>query len=505
MKRWLRNGCLLCAVLLCFVLCAPSFSYADAPYDGYTENTHGDRVHSINGYLYDRSIEGVELESGPLNAPEDIFVGTDDSLYIVDTGNSRIVHLSEDGKLKQVMGVEEGKGKLNEPKGVFVTEDGTIYVADTKNQRIVVFNAEGTYLREFAKPESPLLGAGFSYSPSKLLVDKRGYMFVVSDGNTQGLIQIDPNGQFRGFYGANHIGFSWSRLFIRMLATDEQKAKLATTKPLEFSNAVQDKEGFIYTTTLGTVTNQIKRLSPVGVDTLGSGAKVYGDPSFQKGDSIPAFIDITVDQNGVMTALDLLNSKIYQYDKLGTLLFVFGGLGEQNGLFVTPSSIAQSSKGTIYVVDKGRNRVDLFRTTPFADTVHAASKLYVDGRYEEAEGLWQQVLQQNGNFDLAYFAIGKSLYKAQRYKDAMSYFKLAGARGEYSDAFHEYRKEWIREYFAWISGGVIVLLLILRYLAPRLIRGILRKVRANKSSEENETFTLSRLPGDHTMKGGQAK
>ncbi|GIP43346.1 hypothetical protein J45TS6_18050 [Paenibacillus sp. J45TS6] len=499
MKRWLRYGSLLIAVLFASVTVEPAFSYADAPYHGYTENTHGDRVHSINGYFYERSIEGVELESGPLNAPEDIFVGSDDSLYIVDTGNSRILHLTEDGKLIKVMGAEEGKGKLNEPKGVFVTGDGTVYAADTKNQRIVIYSADGTYQKEFAKPESPLLGASFSYSPSKLLVDKRGYMFVVSDGNTQGLIQIDPNGQFRGFYGANHIGFSWSRLFVRMLATDEQKAKLATTKPLEFSNAVQDKEGFIYTTTLGTETNQVKRLSPVGVDTLNPGVKVYGDQSF---DSIPAFIDITVDENGVMTALDLMNSKVYQYDKLGTLLFVFGGLGEQNGLFVTPSSIAQSSKGTIYVVDKGRNRVDLFRTTPFADTVHEASKLYVDGRYEEAEGLWQQVLQQNGNFDLAYFAIGKSLYKAQRYQEAMSYFKLAGARGEYSDAFYEYRKEWIREYFAWISGGIIVLFLFLRYLLPRMMRKMLRGFRAYSKKEKHP---LPQPHSDRTMKGGQAK
>ena len=119
----------------------------------------------------------------------------------MDTGNSRIIHLDASLKYIDTIGDEDGDGKLSEPKGVFVTKEGMIYVADTKNARIVVFGPDGKFIKQIGKPDSPLLGKTFSYSPSKLLVDKRGYMFVVSDGNTQGLIQIDPKGSFRGFYG----------------------------------------------------------------------------------------------------------------------------------------------------------------------------------------------------------------------------------------------------------------------------------------------------------------
>ncbi|MDQ0060159.1 hypothetical protein [Paenibacillus harenae] len=456
--------------LLMLLLALPIHTFAATPYTGYTINNLRQDVRSINGYVYEGSIDGYNLASGAFSAPEDVFIAEDGTVFVVDTGNSRIVHLDKNNNVIKIVGDAEGDGMLNEPKGVFVKQDGTIYVADTKNQRIAIFDQDGKFVKAYGKPDNPLLGATFSYSPSKLLVDKRDYMYVVSDGNTQGLLQIDKNGQFRGFYGANHVGFSWKRLIDKLIATDEQKAKLAVVKPLEFSNAVQDNEGFIYTTTLGTETNQLKRLSPVGVDTLNIGERRYGG-RFDAGPfSVPSFLDIAVDKDGVITALDLQSSKVYQYDKLGNLLFVFGGLGNQNGLFVTPSALAQSEGGTVYIVDKGRNRVDMFRTTPFADLVHDASRLFVDGRYKEAEGMWNEVLHYNANFDLAYLAIGKSLYKAENYKEAMTYFELARSRGDYSTAFKEYRKEYIRDNFAMICLILIALFVALRYLLPFLWR-----------------------------------
>lgn len=452
--------------LLMLLLALPVHAFAATPYNGYTVNNLREDVRSINGYVYEGSIDGYNLASGSFVAPEDIFIAEDGTVFVVDTGNSRIVHLDRNNNVIKIVGDAEGDGMLSEPKGVYVKEDGTIYVADTKNQRIAIFDQDGKFVKAYGKPDNPLLGATFSYSPSKLLVDKRDYMYVISDGNTQGLLQIDKNGQFRGFYGANHIGFSWKRLIDKLIATDEQKAKLAVVKPLEFSNAVQDDEGFIYTTTLGTETNQLKRLSPVGVDTLNIGERRYGG-RFDAGPfSVPSFLDIAVDKDGVMTALDLQSSKVYQYDKLGNLLFVFGGLGNQNGLFVTPAALAQSADGIVYVVDKGRNRVDMFRTTPFADLVHDASRLFVDGRYQEAEGMWNEVLHYNANFDLAYLAIGKSLYKAENYKEAMTYFELARSRGDYSMAFKEYRKEYIRDNFAAICLILAAIFVALRYLIP---------------------------------------
>jgi sugar lactone lactonase YvrE len=454
-------------ILISFLLLLPSTALAKSPYEGYIYDSLNYTPHSINGYLYKDSIDGYELPTGPFKEPEDIFVAPDDTLYIVDSGNNRVIHMDGSKNLLGVFGDEKGSGKLKGPKGVFVTNEGTVYVADTMNRRIAVFGADGGFLKEFKAPQSPLLNKDFVYSPSKVIVDKRNYMFVVSDGTYQGLLQIDPNGEFKGFFGANPVGFSWSRVFIKLLASKEQKEQINNEKPPNFSNLFQDHEGFIYTTTFGIPYNQVKRLSAVGVDTLNtSGRQTYGDiylPRENWRRVNQSFVDATVNDKGIITALDMRLGRVYQYDKLGNLLFIFGGLGEQNGLFKTPASIAETADGMLYVADRNRHRIDRFRTTPFADTVHKASSLYVEGFYDEAMEPWNEVLKMNSNYDLAYRAIGKSLYRSGKYEEAMTYFKAARARAEYAQAFLEHRKEWMREHFGLLVGGIVMLFILYKY------------------------------------------
>lgn len=474
-------------VLMTFMMSLlASTAYAATPYESYTINSQGNDIRSIAGFVYDGSITGLDIESGAFVRPESLFITKDGMIYVADAGNNRIVQLDKNHQFVRIIGDADGPGKLGEPKGVYVKEDGTIYVADTKNGRIVLFNPDGTFDKEFIRPESPLIGSTFSYSPSKIILDKRDYMYVVSDGNTQGLIQLDPNGQFKGFYGANHVGFSWSRLFIRLIATDSQQQKIAAVRPAEFSNLDIDKEGFMYTTTIGEAFNQIKRLSPVGVDTLNIGAqRQYGDFHSAGPFAMPSFIGVSVDEDGIITALDLQSSKVFQYDKLGNFLFAFGGVGEQRGLFTTPADLAQTADGDIYVVDRGRNSIEVFRKTPFAALVQEASTLYVDGRYEDAQEMWQEVIRLNSNYEMAYQAIGKALYKEEKYKEAMEYFKLASARGDYSMAFKEYRKELVKENFAIIAISAIVLFILLRIYVPKLLRWLSRKVKQKSQVKTN--------------------
>ena len=470
-------------VALLFSLLA-SPSYAAAPYDGYTINSQGSDVRSITGFVHDHSITGLDIASGALLRPESLYITDNGDIYIADAGNNRIVHLNEKHEFIRIIGDTVGPGKLSEPKGLYVKEDGTIYVADTKNGRIAIFNSDGVFEKEYGRPDSPLIGSTFSYSPSKLILDKRDYIYVVSDGNTQGLIQLDPNGQFKGFYGANHVGFSWRRLFIRFVASESQQNKIAQVRAAEFSNLDMDDEGFIYTTTLSESFNQIKRLSPVGVDTLNVGIeRQYGGFYSQGPFAMPSFIGISVDDNGIITALDLQASKVFQYDKLGNFLFAFGTVGEQRGTFTTPADVAQNKNGDIYVADRGRNSIEVFRKTPFADLVQQASTLYVDGRYDEAQELWQEVIRLNSNYEMAYQAMGKALYKAERYKEAMSYFKLASARGDYSLAFKEYRQELIKENFAFVMIGFIVLFILLRIYIPKLNRFIRKSLNLKMAAE----------------------
>ncbi|MBD3919575.1 hypothetical protein H8B09_12495 [Paenibacillus sp. PR3] len=487
----IRNYTRILLLVCAMALVLPAAAYAKSPYTGYIYNSQDDDKPALNGYLYADSFDGYDMTSGSFKSPEDLFVTPDDTLYVVDSGNNRVVHMDPDtGAVLTIYGDKEGKGALNGPKGLFVAKDNSVYVADTGNKRIVVYKPEGTFDREFGLPQSELIGSDFNYSPAKLVVDKRGYMFVSSEGSSLGLMQIRPDGSFAGFYGANHVPFSMTRVFVKLIASKEQRDQLASARPPEFSNLFQDNEGFIYTTSLGIRFDQVKRLSAVGVDTLNSGTHRYGDYWMKEVDGEvehETIVDVSVSKDGFITALDQTNGELYQYDKLGKLLFIFGGRGNQNGLFKTATSVAETSDGAIYVADRERSRIDRFYPTPFADKVHEASILYVDGKYNEAMKPWQEVLQMDSTYDMAYTAIGKAYYRQHKYKEAMTYFKLGLNRGGYSDAMFEYRKVYIKAHFGTIMTIVIICFILLQVL--------LRYMRKRKIAKKRSEFL-------GTMKGG---
>ncbi len=83
---------------------------------------------------------GSDLAS--LNDPIDIFIDDNDTLFITDGGNSRIVKYyanSTSGILVAGSGPGSSSSQLNQPKGIAVDEMGNVFVGDTSNYRIQKF------------------------------------------------------------------------------------------------------------------------------------------------------------------------------------------------------------------------------------------------------------------------------------------------------------------------------------------------------------------------------
>ena len=51
------------------------------------------------------------------------------------------------------------------------------------------------------------------------------------------------------------------------------------------------------------------------------------------------FVDVTVDDDGFISALDLSRGRVFQYDEEMTLLYSFGNTGKQLGTFSYPVAI----------------------------------------------------------------------------------------------------------------------------------------------------------------------
>jgi hypothetical protein len=293
-------------------------------------------------------------------------------------------------------------------------------------------------------------------------------------GDYRGIFLLDSEGEFRGFFGANRLKFDLARLLIRVFTTEAQKKQISKVLPTHHANLFVDERGFIYTVSPLAQKDQIKKLNAVGRDVYSRGEKFFGETE-RRGRTVvrPQFVDVTVDGKGIVSALDFNSGRIYQYDQSANLLAIFGGRGAQRGRFELPQSLAVGRNGRIYVLDANRNNVQIFRPTEFAQLLHQGSRLYFDGKYEEASAIWKEVLRRNSNYELAHTGLGKALFKRGNYLAAMEEYAIARNKDGYSLAFGEWRHDFLRENFGWVLPLVIFAIWVVSALVTRTIRRVM--------------------------------
>ena len=470
-KNWI--GLMLTAALLA----AGSVSVgAYIAYDNYNySNRDRTLIPAPDAYLPERVVYGHSLGTAGLNAPEDVFAAADGGLYVLDSGNARILEL--DGRattLKRVITAQvEGTAAFAGAKGLFVTADGDIYVADTEQSRVVVLDKAGGVKRVYLAPESEILAEDFIFKPTKITVDADGTMYIVSDGTFEGIITMDAAGEFSGFIGANPVTVTPWDIFWRSIATRAQKDARVQFVPVDHTSLDIDKDGFIYCTTKTAQNGKsVKRLSPGGDDVLRDTANVpiVGDPGMywfgiRKG--MTTFMDIAQHPSGIYACLDVTRGKIFCYNNDGYQLYLFGALGVSDGAFKAPVALTYSGD-RVAVLDRERGSLTLFAPTAYATLINEATALQTDLRLEEAGEKWERVLVQNEGFELAHIATGKLAMTAGDYKAAMKKFELGSNKALYSKALGEYRTEWIYRNIGWVLFVAIVL--IAAFLAYSLTR-----------------------------------
>ncbi len=472
-KQWKRRSAALC--LAAFAL-LPAAAGAEGGSYLYSYTNRGVIDVSapqpyLTGTIFDGASLGVELRQ-----PEDLAEGGDGSFYVCDAGVSRIYRFDASFRLvRTIAGFEDpsapdGKGSFNGPKGICLGTDGSLYVADTGNGRVVILDKDGKLIRIIDHPEtgSEVLESTFKFVPLKVLADSSGRLFVLCKDVFEGLLQFSGSGTFVGFMGSNRVVPSAIELLWKKIMTEEQKSKLASFVPVEYTNISLDYQGFIYAvTSVRNVDSPIRRLNPSGNDVLvrspinGSG-KVIGDVLYVAYSDYPevvtgpsSFVDITSDEYGNYYALDGRRGRVFGYDPDGNLLFVFGEMGtRQKGAVESPSAILYSG-GDLYVLDRTLCQIIRFTPTEYTQLIHRAMQAYELQHYEESVALWQQIIRENSYFDLAYVKAGYGLYRLKRYTEAMEYFKIANVKTGYSKAFVEYGTDWMNRHFTAVALSVI--------------------------------------------------
>lgn len=473
------------AVLVVVVLLSCATVSASAafmvPYLGYEYNTSDESVPAPIGYDPLAFYQGRELGVETLTEPSDMCFYNDE-LYILDSGNSRIVVTDRDMNYVRTIGEITVNGeKLNYKGalGLYVCHDGNILIADTLGSRIIECKNDGTGVKIFTRPDTPMIDEGLAYNVKRVIRDYNGVTYALVDGINDGAVTYMADGSFAGFFASNEVeqtaevllNYVWRRFM-----TEEQIRNSKTASPSSITNFDIAEKGFLYTVTQSSEGETSVRLLNYKGSNLETETE-FGDLEWDrkiKNSISTAFCDVDADEDKYVYLLDASRGRVFVYSQDGYLITVFGGIGEQLGTHESPIAV-ETNGDRVYVLDNVRGSITVYSANEYIDTVKTALNLLRDGKYTESRGYWEEVLKYNSNSTIAYYGIGLALDEAGEYREALKYFKLAYENEAYSESFKEVRREFIKENFAWLIGAALLLIVALFLLARFLLRRFGRK------------------------------
>lgn len=482
----------LMALLMILMLLAgmtSAFAADDGYPSSYTYNYDywGDVRESPDAYRVDQVIHssalGLEVA---MKRPQSLFVQGQD-LYVCDTGNNRILHLTRGGDgfhLVRIIDTIQGAepATFNTPSDVFVDEEGNIYICDTNNQRVVMVDKDLNFLKAFTKPTDSTFDQSLNFLPNKLVVDTSGRVFCLATNVNKGLVKFESDTTFTGYVGANKVVYNFAEyIWKEFFTTKAQRAQQESFVPTEYCNVYMDEDSFIYATNISFEEGDliwdkampIRRLNGIGNDILIKndryppiGDLYWIEGSVEQGPS--KLIDITVMENDIYVAADRTRGRLFGYDSQGIMLWAFGSLGNTNNTFNSIISIEHMGRDLI-VLDQTEADITVFTPTEYGNLIYDASADYLRGDYDGSAEKWEEVLRFNANYNLAFIGIGRSLMRQEKFKEAMDYFEMAHDRDNYGRAFRQYRKIWVEENIGWMALVLAVVMIV-----PLIIRTIKR-------------------------------
>lgn len=448
----------------------------------YNYDYWGDVQISPDPYRVETIIDGTNLGMDKLGGKgltkaQGLYI-RDNDLYVVDTGNNRILQIHyENGNAELIRVISEIKGTspetFNYPTDAFVDPDGNIYVADQNNNRVVMVDKELNFIKEFVKPVDATFNQKSAFLPSKIAVDVAGRVYVLAVNVNKGFMKYENDTTFTGYIGANEVkvnmaDYIWKRYFM----SKEQRAVSESFVPTEYENMYMDEKGFIYATTtvfseyelLSDKAKPIRRLNGIGSDILIKNDRYppIGDLDW-KAESLQygpcKMADITALKNEIYVVIDRMRGRLFGYDSQGIMLWAFGTKGSMDGTFSRASALDHMGYD-LFVVDEMKNNITVFTPTEYGQLIYDATDAYLNGDYDYSDELWQKVMKMNANYTLAFRGIGRSLLRQEKYEEAMDYFERAHAREEYGRAFKQYRKVWVEKNIWWIVVLIALILII---------------------------------------------
>lgn len=397
----------------------------------------------------------------------------EEQLYGLDAAKSRVIILDQALNMKGQINFYDASGKrmsFASAGGFFLCPAG-IYIADRQERCVYRFTWTGKLIKRYERPNSPAYDAAVPFAVNKVIVDKARNVYALVDGLYSGAVMLSETGDFLGFFGPNEVEMTLDMLIDqnwKKLLTDEQKKAMNRFVPIAYTNFDIDTENFVYTCSANCIreARRVRKLNPSGKGLWDGRDLLFGDfiPEEQQIDglaNLSRIVDVDISDTGVLSILDAARGRIFQYDRNGQLLGIFGGSGKQLGCFTKAAAI-ESIREYVYVLDGKNGMITRFSVTEYGRLLKQADRLYNDGEYAVAQPIWKEIIARNCCCPLAYIGLGKAAAQQKNYAEALKYFRLGDSREDYSAAFSELRFSFMRTNFPWLILIILIVMMLIK-------------------------------------------
>ena len=145
---------------------------------GIDSKLHQLLKYTLDGQLVKKTgIRGDE----PLqfNLPLDVSVGSDGSVYVLDSGNFRVQKLSREGEFIESWGkAGDLLGHFGMPRSIAMDEEDNIYISDAQFGNVQIFNNKGKLLMSLGRLSQDDEPGAYSLITG-ITVDDRSYLYVL--------------------------------------------------------------------------------------------------------------------------------------------------------------------------------------------------------------------------------------------------------------------------------------------------------------------------------------
>ncbi len=188
-----------------------------------------------------------------------------DRVYVVDSGNNRIMVFDRKGNFKFVFAsAGSGDGQLLGPLGIDVDGSGNVYVADRNNYRIQVYDRSGKYIRQF-----PVVEKGVKIKPVDVLIYPKSHRLYVTGNSNHKVMAFNTDGKFLMSWGGYSVKEGEFRYPATMALTIDKK--IAVTDVLNSRVQVFNNDGsyLVSVGNWGVLQGQLVRPKGVTIDHQG--------------------------------------------------------------------------------------------------------------------------------------------------------------------------------------------------------------------------------------------